>query len=172
MLSIAKNTNITILTNPLLFNLLTLNSIIQKVSASNIERIFNSHSVFKEISLLRIKSWLTKIWSPQITIDLLLTHYHKTKNYTLIFHFSQLAKNNIIPSILSQISNYPLSIPKNIPLIYEILPPNPNNLIINSLKNNKLLFVEQVTMANNTHLLSWNNIYLCTNKFTKGCQLS
>ena len=61
LLSLAKNTNNVILTNSLSFNLLTLNNIIQKVSASNIERIFTSNSLLKNIGILCIKSWLTKI---------------------------------------------------------------------------------------------------------------
>jgi hypothetical protein len=61
MLALAKNTNNITLTNPLSFNLPTLNNIIQKVSASNIERIFNTSPILKNIGLLRIKSWLTKI---------------------------------------------------------------------------------------------------------------
>ena len=56
MLSLAKNTNNIILTNPLSFNLPTLNNIIQKISASNIERTFNSNSILKDLGLLRIKS--------------------------------------------------------------------------------------------------------------------
>jgi len=51
-LSLAKNTNNIILTNPLSFNLPTLTSIIQKVSASNIDRLLNNNSLLKEISLL------------------------------------------------------------------------------------------------------------------------
>ena len=55
MLALAKNTNNITLTNPLSFNLPTLNNIIQKVSVSNIERIFNTFLVLKNIRLLHIK---------------------------------------------------------------------------------------------------------------------
>ena len=61
LLSLAKNTNNIILTNSLSFNFLILNNIIQKVSTSNIERIFTSNLLLKNIGISRIKSWLTKI---------------------------------------------------------------------------------------------------------------
>jgi len=51
MLSLAKNTNNIVLTNPLSFNLLTFNNIIQKVSASNIERIFTTDPLLKRIGI-------------------------------------------------------------------------------------------------------------------------
>ena len=56
MLSLAKNTNNIALTNSLIFNLPTLNNIIQKVSASNIEHIFNSNTLLHNIETARIKS--------------------------------------------------------------------------------------------------------------------
>src|ERR1051325_1416239 len=49
MLSLAKNTNNTLLLNPLTFNLPIFNNIIQKVSVSNIERTFNSSPLLYEI---------------------------------------------------------------------------------------------------------------------------
>ena len=154
MLSLAKITNNIVLTNPLSFNLPTFNNIIQKVSASNIERIFTTDPLLKRIGISQIKSWLSKIWYPKITENLLNTYTHKTQNYTLIFHLSQLSKNNITLSNFSQISIYPLTIPENSPLIYEILPTNPHSLITSSLKNNKILFVKQITTADNNYLLT------------------
>ena len=56
MLALTKNTNNITLTNPLSFNLPTLNNIIQKVSASNIEHIFTSNSLLKNIRISHIKS--------------------------------------------------------------------------------------------------------------------
>src|SRR5690242_4402877 len=146
MLSLAKNTNNIVLTNPMTFNLPTLNNLIQKASAANIERIFNSNSILKNIGLIRIKSWLTKIWFPNLTSSLLITHNRKVKNFTIIFQLSQLAKNNIT------LSNLPLDLchPNflcNTPLIYDILPPDPHISIINSLRNHRLLFVEQITTS-------------------------
>ena len=172
MLSLAKNTNNISLTNPLTFNLPTFTNIIQKVSVSNIERIFNTFPLLHNIGILRIKSWLSKIWFPKLTKETLLTHYRKTQNYTLLFHLSQLARNNITITLPPQITNYPPSISIHSPLIYNILPPTPNNLTLNSLKNNKILFIEQITTADNNFLLSWNNIYLRTNKATRGRQPS
>ena len=170
MLSLAKNTNNTSLLNPLTFNLPTFNNIIQKVSVSNIERTFNSSPLLNEIGISRIKSWLLKVWCPSLTKETLLLHHRKTHNFTLLFHITQLAKNNITISSLPQTATYPPSIPKDTHLIYDILPKTPNNLTINSLKNNKILFIEQITTANNKSLLPWNNIYLRTNKATKGHQ--
>ena len=92
------------------------------------------------------------------------------QNYTLLFHLSQLALNNILPSIILQISLFPSSIPKTTHTIYDILPANPPIPVINSLRNNKIIFLEQITTANNKNILTWNNIYLRTNKLNKGCQ--
>src|SRR5205085_5373625 len=143
-------------------------NIVQKVYASNIDRLFNNNSLLKAISLLRIKDWLYKIWQPQLTSKLLIYHSRKVTNYNLIFQLSQLAKNNItlanINSLLSSSSSLP-SLQSN---IYNILPSNINLATTYSLRNNKLLFVEQITTADNLHLLPWNNIYLRTNKSTKG----
>ena len=172
MLSLAKNTNNISLTNPLTFNLPTLNNIIQKVSISNIERTFNTSPLLSNIGSARIKSWLSKIWSPKLTKETLLLHHRKIKNYTLLFHLTQLAKNNITISLSSQITTYPSFITENTHLIYDILPPTPNDLTINSLKNNKILFIEQITTANNNFLLPWNNIYLHTSKTSRGRQPS
>ena len=172
MLSLAKNTNNISLTNPLTFNLPTLTNIIQKVSISNAERTFNTLPLLHNIGILRIKSWLSKIWFPKLNKETLLTHYRKTQNYTLLFHLSQLARNNITISLPFQITNYPSFLSEHSLLIYNILPPTPNYLTINSLKNNKILFIEQITTANNNSLLPWNNIYLRTNKATKGRQPS
>src|SRR6201988_3034339 len=160
MLSLAKNTNNISLTNPLTFNLSTFTNIIQKVSISNTERTFNTSSLLHNIGIIRIKSWLTKIWYLKLTKEILLTH----------FHLAQLARNKIIISLPSSITSYSTSVPKHTHLIYNILPPFPNNLILNSLKNNIILFIEQITTANNNSLLSWNNIYLRTNKATRGRQ--
>ena len=152
-LSLAKNTNNTLLTNSLSFNLPTLTNIVQKVCASNIDRLFNNNSLLKAISLLRIKDWLYKIWQPQLTSKLLTYHSRKVTNYNLIFQLSQLAKNNItlanINSLLSSSSSLP-SLQSN---IYNILPSNINLATTNSLRNNKLLFVEQIMTADNLHLL-------------------
>jgi len=154
MLSLAKNTNNIILTNPLTFNLPTFNNIIQKVSAANTERIFNTLPILKNIGIQRIKGWLTKIWSPQLSSNTLINHYRKMQNYTLLFHLSQLALNNILPSIISQISLFPSSIPKTTHTIYDILPANPPIPVINSLRNNKIIFLEQITTANNKNILT------------------
>jgi hypothetical protein len=169
MLALAKNTNNITLTNPLAFNLPTLNNIIQKVSVSNTERIFNTIPILKEIGISRIKSWLTKIWAPKLTTNLLTYHYRKTQNFTLLFHLSQIAQNNISLLIFSQISSYPSQIPENTHTIYDILPPNPPISTTNSLRNNKIMFVEQITTANNLDILPWNNIYLRTNRTSRGC---
>ena len=148
MLSLARNTNNITLTNPLSFNLPTLNNIIQKLSASNIEHIFNSTSILNTIGTLRIKNWLLKIWQSKPTIDILNTHYRKTQNFTLIFHLCQLAKQNI------SLSNFlPSSeIFTNYHTIYEILSSKLSNPTIASLRNNKILFLEQIITADNLHL--------------------
>jgi len=153
MLALAKNTNNITLTNPLAFNLPTLNNIIQKVSVSNTERIFNSIPILKEIGISRIKSWLTKIWAPKLTTNLLTHHYRKTQNFTLLFHLSQIAQNNISLSIFSQISSYPSLIPENTHTIYDILLSNPPTSTTNSLRNNKIMFIKQITTANNLDIL-------------------
>ena len=172
MLFLAKNTNNISLTNPLTFNLPTFTNIIQKVSISNTERIFNTFPLLNNIGVLRIKSWLSKIWFPKLNKEVLLSNFRKTQNYTLLFHLSQLARNNITISLPPQVTNYPSSISEYTNLIYNILPPTSNNLTINSLKNNKILFIEQITTANNKFILPWNNIYLRTNKATRGRQPS
>jgi hypothetical protein len=154
MLFLAKNTNNIILTNPLTFNLPTFNNIIQKVSAANTERTFNLLPIFKNIGIQRIKGWLTKIWSPQLLAKTLTNHYRKMQNYTLLFHLSQLALNDILPSIISQITPFPSSIPKNTHTIYDILPVNLLTSTINSLRNNKIIFLEQITTANNKNILT------------------
>src|SRR5260364_56649 len=171
MLSFAKNTNNIVLTNPITFNLPTLNNLIQKTSSANIKYISGSCPILKNIGIIHIKSWLTKVWSPNLTQNLLITHSHKTKNFIFIFQLIQLAKNNITLSNLSLNSYYP-DFFSNIHLIYDILPSNPQTFIINSMRNNQLLFIEQITTANNKYILPWNNIYLHTNKPTKGRQPS
>ena len=153
MLSLSKNTNNIAITNPLTFNLPTFNNIIQKVSASNIKRTFNTFPLLYNIGIARIKSWLSKVWSSNLSKKLLLLHYRKTQNYTLLFNLSQLAKNNITISSISQIATFPPSIPKHAHLIFDILSTPPDNLTINSLKNNKILFIEQITTADNNFLL-------------------
>ena len=55
MLSLAKNTNNIVLTNPITFNLLTLNNLIQKTSSANIKHIFNSSPILKNIGIIHIK---------------------------------------------------------------------------------------------------------------------
>ena len=172
MLSLAKNTNNISLTNPLAFNLPTFTNLIQKVSISNIERIFNTSPLLSDIGIARIKSWLLKTWSPKITKELLILHHRKTQNYTLLFYLAQLAKNNITISFIPSIITFSPFLPEHTHLIYDILPTTPNNLTINSLRNNKILFIEQITTANNNSFLPWNNIYLRTNKTTRGCQPS
>src|SRR5260364_60487 len=172
MLSLAKNTNNISLTNPLAFNLSTFTNLIQKVSISNIERIFNTSLLLLDIGITRIKSWLLKTWSPKLTKETLILHHRKTQNYTLPFYLAQLAKNNITISFIPPIITFPLSLPEHTHLIYNILPTTPNNLTINSLRNNKILFIEQITTANNNSFLPWNNIYLRTNKTTRGRQPS
>src|ERR1043165_3040134 len=92
------------------------------------------------------------------------------QNYILLFHLSQLALNNILSSIISQISPFLSSIPKNTHTIYNILPANPPIPVINSLRNNKIIFLEQITTADNKNILTWNNIYLHKNKPNKECQ--
>ena len=172
MPSLAKNTNNISLTNPLAFNLPTFTNLIQKVSISNIERIFNTSPLLSDIGIARIKSWLLKTWSPKLTKESLILHHRKTQNYTLLFYLAQLAKNNITISFIPSIITFPPSLPEHTHLIYDILPTTPNNLTINSLRNNKILFIEQITTANNNSFLPWNNIYLRTNKTTRGRQPS
>ena len=75
MLSLAKNTNNISLTNPLTFNLPTLNNIIQKVSASNVEHTFNTSTLLYEIGISQIKSWLSKIWCSRLTKETLLLYH-------------------------------------------------------------------------------------------------
>ena len=123
--------------------------------------------MLKAISLLRIKDWLYKIWQPQLTSKLLTYHSRKVTNYNLIFQLSQLAKNNITLANINSLLSLSSSLPSLQSNIYNILPSNINLATTNSLRNNKLLFVEQITTADNLHLLPWNNIYLWTNKSTK-----
>ena len=66
MLSLAKNTNNISLTNPLAFNLPTFTNLIQKVSISNIERIFNTSPLLSDIGIAQIKSWPLKTWSSKL----------------------------------------------------------------------------------------------------------
>ena len=87
MLSLAKNTNNIVLTNPITFNLPTLNNLIKKTSAANIERIFNTNPILKNIGLTHIKSWLTKVWYPILPKIYLFHIVTKQKILHLFFTF-------------------------------------------------------------------------------------
>ncbi|CAG8848405.1 34621_t:CDS:1, partial [Racocetra persica] len=53
-------------------------------------------------------------------------------------------------------------------IIYNFIPTNPKLSTIQSLKNNQILYIEQLLIADNQYLLLWNNIYLRTHKLSRG----
>src|SRR6185437_7973052 len=139
------------------------NKLILQVSSSNIERCFNTNELLNQISIHRIKEWLFKIWKPLLTRDTILQNYRKTINFTIIFQLYHLYKNNILlnNSYLNQLTTYKQTNQLN--NIYNFIPP-PNYLTTLSLKNNKILFLEQLLTADNHNILPWKNIYLRTLK--------
>src|SRR6185312_8475555 len=167
MLHLSTNTNNDILTNPQLLNIPTLNKLILQVSSSNIERCFNTNELLNQISIHRIKEWLSKIWKPLLTRDTILQNYRKTINFTIISQLYHLYKNNILLNnfYLNQLTTYKQTNQLN--NIYNFIP-SPNYLTTLSLKNNKILFLEQLLTADNHNLLPWKNIYLRTSKSPRG----
>jgi hypothetical protein len=167
LIHLSKNTNNIILTNPFTFNLPSLEKLINTTSSSNTERTFNSSQLLKQIAIGRIKEWLFKNWQPNFTTQTLLD-YPNFNNNTIIFHLIQLAKNNISINIDNNLlNNYSNNITK-LNSIYSLLNYKPKLQTINSLRNNKILFLEQLLTSDNQYLLPWNNIYLRTQKATRG----
>jgi hypothetical protein len=128
--------------------------------------MINSTPILKQITLLRINEWLFKIWSPFLTKQCLEIHKRKTKNFTIITQLYEIYKNNItIDNLNSELKS---NLYSKLNSIFEFLPTKPNILTINSLKNNKILFIEQLLTANNQNLLPWKNIYLRIKKSPRG----
>jgi hypothetical protein len=167
MLHLSINTNNDILTNPQLLNIPTFNKLMLQTCSSNIERCFNNNILLNQISIHRIKEWLSKIWKPSLTQNTILKNYRKTTNFTIISQLYHLYKNNIFinNTHLNQlISHKQINQLNN---IYNFIT-SPNNSTTLSLKNNKILFLEQLLTANNLYLLLWKNIYLKTLKSPRG----
>ena len=166
MLHLSINTNNDILTNPQLLNTLTLNKLMLQTCSSNIERCFNTNKLLNQISIHRIKEWLSKIWKPSLTQNTILENHRKTTNFTIISQLYHLYKNNIF------INNSHLNQPtlhkqtNQLNNIYNFI--SSNNSTTLSLKNNKILFLEQLLTADNLNLLPWKNIYLRTLKSPRG----
>ena len=140
----------------------------QKVAISTIEHTFHTTPLLKHISVARIKNWLTKIWQPFLLPNTASKFSLKTKNFTFIFQLSLLNNSNIFLSLNNSLNSLPINISSSTKTIYNILPSNISYSLINSLQNNKILFIEQLTTADNLYILSWNNIYLHTKKSTHG----
>jgi hypothetical protein len=160
MLHLAKNTSNIFLTNSLSFKLPTLQHLTQKVAISTIEHIFHSTLLLKHIGEARIKNWLTKIWQPLFLPNTPSKFSQKTKNFSFIFQLSFLNNSNIYFSLNNSLNTSSINIPTTTKTIYDILPSNTSSSLTKSLQNNKILFVEQLTTANNLYLLPWNNIYI------------
>src|SRR6185437_6859416 len=166
MLHLSINTNNDILTNPQLLNTPTLNKLMLQTCSSNIERCFNSNILLNQISIHRTKEWLSKIWKPSLTQNTILKNHRKTTNFTIITQLYHLYKNNIFinNTHLNQLTFHKQTNQLN--NIYNFI--SPNNSTTLSLKNNKILFLEQLLTADNLNLLPWKNIYLRTLKSPRG----
>src|SRR6266487_3635844 len=140
ILHLSTNTNNDILTNPQLLNIPTLNKLLLLTNSSNINRCLNSNNLLTQITISRIKEWLTKTWQPALTKRAILANQRKTLNFTIINQLIPLYKNNI--SINNLPSNNSLNcIPINqLNSIYNFLP-NLNSMITLSLRNNQILFL-------------------------------
>jgi hypothetical protein len=138
-----------------------------QVSSSNIERCFNTNTILNQISIHRVKEWLSKIWKPLLTQNTVIENCKKTSNFTIISQLAHLYKNNI--SLNNPYFNQ-LTTSKQINQLNDIYNfiLSPNNATTLSLKNNKILFLEQVLTADNHNLLPWKNIYLRTHKSPRG----
>ena len=168
MLHLAKNTSNILLTNSLSFKLPTFQHLTQKVAISTIEHTFHTTPLLKHIGVARIKNWLTKIWQPFLLPNTASKFSLKTKNFTFIFQLLLLNNSNIFLSLNNSLNSLPINISSSTKTIYDILPSNISYSLINSLRNNKILFIEQLTTADNLYILPWNNIYLRTKKSTHG----
>ena len=151
MLHLSINTNNDILTNPQLLNTPTLNKLMLQTCSSNIERCFNFNILLNQISIHRTKEWLSKIWKPSLTQNTILKNHRKTTNFTIISQLYHLYKNNILlnNSYLNQLTTYKQTNQLN--NIYNFIP-SPNYLTTLSLKNNKILFLKQLLIADNHNL--------------------
>src|SRR6185295_10292250 len=153
MLYLAKNTSNILLTNSQSFKLPTFQHLIQKVTISTIEHIFYSTSLLKHIGEARIKNWLTKIWQPLFLSNTPSKFLLKTKNFFFIFQLSLLHNSNIYLSLNSLLNLLTTNIPITTKTIYDILSFNTSSSLTNSFRNNKILFIEQITTADNSYLL-------------------
>src|SRR5437868_1956171 len=164
---LSRNTNNDILSNLLLLNLPTIKKLSIYTSCNIIKKTVNSSPLLKQIFEYRIRGWLSKIWYPTISKEIIQQYKQKLHNFTCITHLLHISNLNInINNININTSNSLDNIKLN--LIYNFLPPNPNISTIQSLKNNNILYLEQLLTANNSHLLPWNNIYLRINKTPRG----
>src|SRR6185312_7712703 len=102
-------------------------------------------------SIHRTKEWLSKIWKPSLTQNTILKNYRKTTNFTIISQLYHLYKNNIFinNTHLNQLIFHKQTNQLN--NIYNFI--SPNNSTTLSLKNNKILFLEQLLTADNLNLL-------------------
>jgi ribonuclease HI len=120
-----------------------------------------------QISIHRVKGWLSRIWRSSLTQNTILKNYRKTTNFTIISQLYHLYQNNIfINNIhLNQLASHKQTNQLN--NIYNFIT-SPNNATTLSLKNNKILFLEQLLTADNLNILPWKNIYLRTFKSPRG----
>src|SRR5205085_8161639 len=167
ILHLSTNTNNDILTNPQLLNILTLNKLLLLTNSSNINRCLNSNNLLTQITISHIKEWLTRIWQPTLTKKIILSNQRKTLNFTIINQLVPLYKNNIsLNNLLHDISQNQNQT-HQLNSIYNFLP-NSNTAMTLSLRNNQILFLEQLLTADNQYLLLWKNIYLRTHKSPRG----
>jgi len=167
MLHLLINTNNDILTNPKLLNIPTLNKLLLLTNSSNIDRCLNSNILLSQITLARIKEWLTKIWQPTLTKKIILSNQRKTLNFTIINQLIPIYKNNISLNNSSLDNPQTNNQTKQLNLIYNFLPKQ-NTAMILSLRNNQILYIEQLLTADNQFLLPWKNIYLRIHKPPRG----
>lgn len=163
MLHLPINTNNDILTNPKLLNILILNKLLLLTNSSNIDRCLNSNTLLSQITLARIKEWLTKIWQPTLTKKVILSNQRKTLNFIIINQLIPIHKNNISLNNSSFDNLQTNKQTQQLNLIYNFLL-KPNTAMILSLRNNQILFIEQLLTADNQFLLPWKNIYLRIHK--------
>ena len=148
ILHLSTNTNNDILTNPQLLNIPTLNKLLLLTNSSNINRYLNSNKLLTQITLSHIKEWLIKIWQLTLTKKTILSNQRKTLNFTIINQLILLYKNDISLNNLSFDDLQNLNQIHQLNSIYNFLP-NLNSMMTLSLRNNQILFLEQLLTADN-----------------------
>jgi len=88
-------------------------------------------------------------------------------NFTSLFFLMFTSNYNININNLTNNTNNP-SCNLKLNIIYNFILTNSKQSTIQNLKNNQILYIEQLLIADNQYLLLWNNIYLWTHKSPRG----